>query len=237
MMPYILSFTSYTESQTVNMQRAFLTCLGESAGTFPLLLQVARDQSIIIESPVDYDRSLVPEVYRIEDDTYRIPLVSEHRGLELVFVESNQPGRFPSQIQLTIENIEESGLWPLENLHNLISGAEKILDFDFVALYDEDQLAQEVYSARICRLDLSKVPLGIFWVNFFSNKITRNIGERAKQAIESSAFFSRRLQSGLLFATQGNPFQFGQAEDESRIEALESILDYESLERKYPNQQ
>ena len=233
-MAYVLSFASYESELREGAQRTFLKLVEENAGVFPLELALSEESVETLISPSDYDRSNVPEIYRVDGIDFRIPLRSASRELELVFSESSDPARFPAQVQVTLGNIEKSGLWPLNRLVDLMGEVVEALPIAHAYVCEEEQLDQQVYADRTCNIDLARVPLGVFWVNYLPEKMLRNIGADVEHAIRRRALIKRNVHSGLIFATQEQPFRTGMPEDESLLVEMESLLDYSNLERRFP---
>jgi hypothetical protein len=230
----LMSFSSYRRGLSEESQRKFLECLDSVSEIFPIEMKISDGDSLVFRSPAQYDRSGVPDVYRIDGDSFRIPLFSPRKRLEIVFVESDNPRVFPAQVHLSPETLHEAGLWPISNLIDLIERTVAVLSVDVAHLLDESQLEKEVFSDRMCSLDLSQVPLGIFWINYFSQNMLESIGESAVKAIYRKAALTRNLQTGLVFATQKTPFDPTSAADNSRLRDIEASLNYRSFTTEFP---
>ena len=234
MMPYLMTFSSYSSSFSEATQRRVLEVVDAVAGIFPLQLQVTEREMRVLESPGDYQRADVPEIYRIDGDCFRIPLYSPSADAEVFFVESSEPSRFPVQFQLAAASLEKARISPLPVLLDLAEQVLAAFPMSDFFLCDQEQLGEEMYSERICSLDLSQVPLGVFWVNLFSTAHLRNLGNKAQDTIQRMAAAYRTLPSGLLFATQDHSFRIGVPEDEARLKEMESALGFETLRKRFP---
>ncbi len=207
-MAHHVVLTSSLATMTEELEIRFLELLNEVAGVLPLEMRVSKAASKHFGSAAEFRRSDVPRDYAIDDQCLRVPLLSPAREMEIVLTESGDPSRYPSQIQLTVADIERSGLWPLDVLAGFIARVADELKFDAAYVCEESQVDDVVYAERTCDLDLAQAPLGVFWVNFFSHRVLSNIGEGASGFIRREAALIREAESGLVFALPvGGPGQ------------------------------
>ena len=233
-MSYLLSaFLQPSTKLSEELERDFLRCVDRYIDIFPLELPMARDRVQLLRNPDDLDRSQVPKEFGIRPDGLRIPLSSPKQDAKIVFLEAD--GLYiRSQIHIELNNINPQ-VWSADTLLNLVETFVGQISVEHAYFCERKQLGRDKYRARRCRLlNTTEVPLGVFWINFFSKRLVQNIGWRSIWKMKKLSPAVRNLPSGLLFASQEEAFVRGRPADEARLDQLEEALDYPSLIKRFP---
>ena len=190
----------------------------------------------MFHSPGEYKRSLVPQGYYITPGIARVPLECAN-GVALAFTESDNPMNMPANLVMEFSNrtIASNG-WSLPQLMEVFRAVIKSFVPDYAVLYDEAHRDRPTYRERIFDFDRRRVPLGLFWINYYGPEWVKNVGvERLERLRSAVAEFEWLENGGVLIAIQEAPYDESVASHRENQERLEELLGLRQVQASLPN--
>jgi len=237
MVSYVAGFYRLGESFDDETMRRTLTALHAlNVSFFPAQMWLSKESKATFRTPVEYQRSLVPEGYYITRDVARVPLECAN-GATLAFTESENPRNLPANLvmELSDRTIAING-WSLQTLLQIFRAMIETFEPDYAVLYDEAHRDRPTYDQRMFDFDMRRVPLGLFWINYYGPEWSSNVGVEPLERVRSTLPVVERLDNGgVLFAIQEAPYDEGIASHRENQQRLEDLLGLEQVQGRFPN--
>jgi hypothetical protein len=234
---YTCGFYRHRQSTDDTVIRKTLVALDRlDLGFFPARLEVGRKKTVILERAEDYGRQLIPKQFFITSTSATIPLDGKN-GIAFTFTESDDPSVMPASLVLEMSSrtLEANDLF-LDRLVSLILAVVSPFSPDFAGIWDNAQRARAEYGSVMFRIDRRRVPLGVFWVNYYSTSWVENIGRSRIERLKEEVPLLRWLGDGAaLFATQSDAYDEGNIENREKRARVEGILELGKVHREFPN--
>ena len=204
-------------------------------GFFPAGLRRSREERLVLEHPMAYERALVPAEYYIDPGVARIPLEGAN-GVSFTFTESDKPSAYPAEPPSGVHR-RDAGGQPLDYRYSLgalqVSGPELQPGLR-VCL--RRRAARPTYSERRFDFDSRRVPDALFWINYYGFEWARNLGvDRLERLRPSVASLERLGNGGVLIAIQDAPYEECNAAHRQHQRELERQLGLEEVQASFPN--
>jgi hypothetical protein len=237
MVSYVAGFYRIGEGFDDHTTRRTLTALHAlNAGFFPASMWLSKDQKATFQTPVDYQRHLVPAGYYMSPGVARIPLESAN-GVALAFTESDNPRNVPANLVLELSDrtIVTEG-WSLRTLVAMFRAVIEAFEPDYAYLYDEAHRDRPTYDERLFNFDMRRVPLGLFWINYYGPQWVRNVGAERLERLRAAVPVLEQLDNGgVLIAIQEAPYDEADASHRQNQQRLEELLDLQHVQASFPN--
>lgn len=237
MVSYTAGFYRYTESFDDPTLRRTLEALHRLAmGFFPASMWVSKEDKVLFREPSEYRRSLIPAAYYVSAGIARIPLECAN-GVALSFTESDNPKNVPANLVARFGSATlEANAWKLTQLLALFRAVIGSFEPDCAELYDEAHRGRPAYDERLFDFDMRRVPLGLFWINYYGPEWARNVGverlERLRPAVPVLEWLDN---GGVLIASQEAPYDEGVASHRENQQRLEELLGLRQVQASFPN--
>jgi hypothetical protein len=237
MVSYVAGFYRTGEpfdDDTIRRTLAALHAL--SAGFLPASMWLSKDDKATFHAPADYQRHLVPAGYYISPGVARIPLESAN-GVVLAFTESDTPRTVPANLvmELSDRTIGTNG-WDLRTLLSMFRAVIEAFEPNYALVYDEAHRDRGTYDERMFDIDMRRVPLGLFWINYYGPEWVKNVSaERLERLRPMVPAFEWLDNGGVLFAIQQAPYDETVASHRENQQALEELLGLRQLQAQFPN--
>jgi len=205
-------------------------------GFFPATIEVGRKKTLVLERAKDYTRQLIPKKFFITQSSATIPLDGRN-GVSFTFTESDDPSVMPGSLVLEFSSraLEANG-WLLDQLASLMREVSLAFSPDFAATWDNAQRARPGYGHVMFRIDRRRVPLGVFWINYYSVGWVESIGRSRLERLKEEVPLLRWLDDGaVLFATQSDAYDESNEEHRGTQARVEQILGLADVHRRFPN--
>lgn len=237
MVRYVAGFYRIVESfDDETMRRTMAALHALNAGFFPAWMWLSKEKKSAFRAPAEYQRSLVPEGYYITPGIARIPLECTN-GTALAFTESGNPRNLPANVvmELSDRTIATNG-WSLRRLLEIFRAVVESFEPDYAVLYDEAHRDRPTYDQRMFAFDMRRVPLGLFWINYYGPEWARNVGvERLERLRAAVPVFEWLDNGGVLIAIQEAPYAEGVASHRENQQYLEELLALRQVQASFPN--
>jgi hypothetical protein len=178
----------------------------------------------------------VPEGYYITPGVARVPLECTN-GAALAFTQSENPRNLPANLvmELSDRTIASNG-WSLRTLLEIFRAAIESFEPDYAVLYDEAHRDRPTYDQRMFDFDMRRVPLGLFWINYYGPEWARNVGvERLERLRPAVPVFEWLDNGGVLIAIQEASYDEGVALHRENQQRLEELLGLRQVQASFPN--
>lgn len=193
---------------------------------FPVTLPVAPARGATVARVEDWDPSLVPAAFRIDEHTVRIPLYGAD-GTEISISDNRLPRVHPASVIITWRSAPLLAT-ALPLMRELVSG----LAAEQAHLTDVDTaISDEIYERGLA-VDRARVPEALFWLTWLPPALVTELGPAALDALARHARIEP-LAGGQLVILQDEPT----ADDAScaaRRRAAEAALGLEALRQRFP---
>jgi hypothetical protein len=237
MAEYSMGFYCYRASFSEEMMLSALEALdGLALGFFPASMWVSEDKKVFFMQPSEYQRSLLPKTYYISPGIARIPLKCAN-GVSISFTESDNPRNIPANVVLKLSGgtIDENE-WKLPDLLGIFRAIIENLEPDCAVLYDEAHRGRPEYDDRLFHFDMRRVPLGLFWINYYGSEWIENIGLKRLDRLRSKVpYFEIRESGGVLLAIQEEPYDENVKSHRDNQERLEKLMGLQEVQASFPN--
>lgn len=227
MSSYSLCLYRYTSPFRADLVRQVLEVVARHLPrAFPMTLPVAVGQSVAFARPEDWDPSVVPPAFQIDERSEHIPLHGAD-GIEIAICDDRAPRMTPANVVLTWPTAPPLAL-ALPLLRDLIS----TLAPDQAHLTDDETAADDEIYDRMLRVDGARVPRALFWVTWLAPHV---VAELAPGALAALALRARiePLAGGQLVILQDEP-TVDAAACAARRCAAEDALGLNELHRRFP---
>ena len=204
---------------------------------FPMSMWVSKDQKIGLSGPDALRREHVPAEYDISPGQAHIPLDCAN-GAELVFTESNQPTLVLASAVITFtDQVLRESRWTLQDLAALMRGVVPVFQPDVAELWDHAHRGRSSYQERMFDFDWRRIPLGLYWLNYYSRDWVANIGERRLRELSKHVPLAEWLpDGGVLIGIQEEPYDESNPVHRERQLFLEQkVFDLPGLQALFPN--
>jgi hypothetical protein len=237
MVSYVAGFYRNGESfDDETMRRTLIALHALSVGFFPASMGLSKERKATFHTPAEYKRSLVPEDYYISPGIARVPFECSN-GIALAFTESSNPRNIPANLvmELSDRTVAENG-WTLQALLEIFRAVVKSFGPDYALLYDEAHRDRPSYDERMFDFDMRRVPLGLFWINYYGPEWANGVGrDRIERLRNSVASLEWLDNGGVLIAIQDSPYDEGNATHRQHQLELERLLGLEEVQAGFPN--
>lgn len=208
MVNYVLGFYKITAQLDDTMLRSTLKVLFESNFAFsPAVIRLSPTQSKVLMRPEDFQRSMIPQNYFIDHQDARIPFETED-GTDFIFTESSNPRIAPASFVWKFSSaIFENRNWTFWKTIDLCKQLVAVLHPDYGYVYDQKHGARKSYRERMFKFDAKRVPIGVFWINYYGTEWADNVGRDSLEALSRTIpYFESLPEGGVLYATQEQPY-------------------------------
>ena len=197
---------------------------------------VSKERKVTFRTPEEYRRDVVPAEYYRSGGSAHIPFDCAN-GASATFTESATPTLMPASFVINFggDTIARNG-WRLEDLLSLFRAVVVAFRPDVAEIYDEAHRDRSTYDERMFDIDMKRVPLGLFWINYYGPEWARNVGrERLERLRPTVASLEWQDNGGVLVAIQDVPYDESNAVHRDHQLELERLLGLEELQASFPN--
>jgi hypothetical protein len=237
MVSYVAGFYRNGESFDDETMRGTLAALHTlNMGFFPASMGLSKEKKATFHTPAEYKRSQVPEGYYITPGIARVPFECTN-GTALAFTESNNPRNMPANLVMEFSDrtIARNG-WTLQKLLEIFRTVIESFRPDYAMLYDEAQRDRPTYDERMFDFDMRRVPLGLFWINYYGPEWAKGVGRERIERLRNGVASLEWLDSGgVLVAIQDTPYDENVPEHRAHQLELEQLLGLDKVQASFPN--
>jgi hypothetical protein len=205
-------------------------------GLFPAKIGRTVEDAVTLNTARDFSRSLIPREFFIDGRNARIPFHASS-GLDYSFSESSNPRIAPASflVEFNTQTLTSLAL-DVDRLMDLVQRVAEVFQPSYAYVYDQRQRARASYSERMFAFDKRKVPLGLFWINYYGPEWVKNIGRLRLERLAQDVPRWRWLPGeGALFAIQVESYDEAVSSHRARQRLFEERLGLEELQKAFPN--
>jgi len=231
---YFAGFYRTREPSTQeHIQTTLKALLNLQLGFFPLQFRKSRRETVSINRPEEFERSLIPKEFYIQGNTARIPFDAAN-GCYIHFTETTNPTVMPANFAIEFgPGLIEDGKMDTACLLTLFKNVVGAFGADHAYLFDKKH-HRKGYDEIRSELDLRKAPITLYWINYYGPEWVKNIGRSRLQSIAPDLSALEWLDNGgVLFAIQNEPYDELNPKHAERQKELERKFDLEGLHRQY----
>lgn len=193
---------------------------------FPVTLPVAPARGATVARVEDWDPSLVPAAFRIDEHTIRIPLYGAD-GTEISVSDNRSPRVHPATVILTWSSAPLLAT-ALPLMRELVSA----LAADQAHLTDVDTaISDEIYQRGLA-VDRTRVPEALFWLTWLPPRLVTELAPASLAALARHARVEP-LAGGQLVILQDEP-TVDDASCAARRRAAEAAIGLDALRQRFP---
>ncbi len=232
---YFAGFYRTREPSTQeHIQTTLKALLNLQLGFFPLQFRKSRRETVSINRPEEFERSLIPKEFYIQGNTARIPFDAAN-GCYIHFTETTNPTVMPANFAIEFgPGLIEDGKMDTACLLILFRNVIAAFGPDDAYLCDRKHRNRKGYSDTRSGFDIREAPLTLFWINYYGPQWVKNIGKNRLQSIAPYLSALEWLDNGgVLFAIQNEPYDELNPKHAERQKELERKFDLEGLHRQY----
>ena len=234
MTDYVCSFFRSSSFSEETVIKTLIALFELRHDFFPLILWCGSRDRLLIEKPVDFERSSIPKEYYIDSGAARIPFEGAN-GTEIVFTESSVPQVAPPAFDIEFSGATSAiASWAAADFVSLIKVVVAAFEPEYGYVADVEEILRPEHDGVRFSIDTNRVPVSLHWINYFGPNWVRTIGDARLKRVSADVPLFEWLDTGaVLFVLQNDRFEEANPRHVAAQKHLETLLGLKELHREH----